>query len=111
MLLSSSRHSEFGGDLVFARERAQFFPRGVLDLDAVLAPLLLAQIFDFAGIEHALRALRRRRRFQIAREVGDFLLEVLQRAESGDVEYRHENPVIMPAGRLDAEAKAGEQAA
>ena len=42
------------GDLVLARQRAQFFPSRVLDLDAVRAALLLAQVFDLAGIEHAL---------------------------------------------------------
>ena len=75
-----------------------------------LAPLL-AQIFHLARIEHAGGAFGRRRRFQIAGELGDFLLEFLERAEGGDVEHRHEASVVVPAGRLDAEAEPGQQAA
>ena len=80
-------------------------------VDAVLAALLLAQILDLARIEHARAAFRRRRRFQIAREFGDFLFEILQGPERRDVEYRHETAVVVPAGRLDAKAQAREQAA
>src|ERR1700748_1022430 len=102
---SLSRQIEIFGELVFACERAQLFPRRVLDLDAVLGPLLLADVFDFAGIEHAGRALRGWRRFQVTRELADFLLELLQRPERGDIEYSHEASVIVPTGWFDAEAE------
>src|SRR6478752_4990648 len=111
MLFSLSREVELAGDLVSARQRAQFLPRRILDLDTVLAALLLAQIFDLARIEHAAGAFRRRRRFQIAGELRDLASEILERAERGDIEHRHEASVIVPAGRLDAEAEAGEEAA
>src|SRR6185312_3461466 len=75
MLFSLSREVELAGDLVSARQRAQFLPRRILDLDTVLAALLLAQIFDLARIEHAAGAFRRRRRFQIARELRDLASE------------------------------------
>ena len=53
MLLSYSRKCEFAGELVFISQRAQFFPSRIFYLDAVTPSLLLAQIFDLAGIEHA----------------------------------------------------------
>src|SRR3979409_1543894 len=45
------------------------------------------------------------------RELGDFLLEILQGPELREVDHRHEAAVIVPAGRLDAEAQAGQEAA
>src|SRR6516162_6420193 len=109
MLLSlyrcSSPQPQFCRVPVFAGQGLQFVPGCVLDLDAVLAALLLTQIFDLTGIEHAGRTLRRRRRLQIARELGDFPLEILQRAKGRDIEYRHEASVVVTAGGLDAEAK------
>ena len=106
-----SRKTELGGQFVFARQRAQFVPGRVFDLDAGYFTLLLPEIFDLARIEHAGRALRWRRRLEIARELGDLFLEILQRTERGDVEHRHEAAVIVPAGRLDAETQACEQPA
>src|ERR1700748_408870 len=89
MLLSmSARLSkvELCGEAIVPRQRAQLVPGRVLDLDAVLLSFLLAQKFDLARIEHAMRAFRRRRRLQIAREVGDILFELVERAERGDIE-------------------------
>src|SRR5690348_420052 len=94
-----SGQTELVRDLVFGSERPQLVPGCVLDFDAVLAALLLAQIFDLARIKHTLRPFRRRRRFEIARELADFLLEFLQRPERGDVEHRHEAAVVVTAGR------------
>src|SRR3954453_15616755 len=96
---------------VLARQRAQLFPGGILDLDAVAQALLLAHALDLAGIEHALAALGGRGRFEIVRELGDLALEVVQRAKRGDVEHGHEAAVIVPARGLYAETEAGEQAA
>src|SRR5207344_993854 len=79
--------------------------------DAGHLTLLLANMFDLARIKYTGRAFGRRRFLQIACEFGDFLLEILQRTESRDIENRHEASVIVAAGRLDAEAKSGEQAA
>ena len=103
--------SSSAAQFVFARERAQFVPGGVLDVDARNPALLLAQIFDLARIEHAGRTFRGRRGLEITREFGDLFPEILQRTERGDVEHRHEAAVIVPAGGLDAEAEAGQQAA
>src|ERR1700726_2200188 len=51
-----------GGQFVFARERTQLVPGRVLDVDAGGSTLLLAKIFDLAGIEHPGRAFGRWRR-------------------------------------------------
>src|SRR5215469_3882426 len=69
-LFGVSREIEFGGKLVFAGQRAQFVPGRVLDLDAVFSALKFAQELDLARIEHAGRTFRRRRRFEISRELG-----------------------------------------
>src|SRR5262245_51910952 len=63
------------GEAVFAGKRAQLVPGSVLDLNAVLGALLRAHVLDLAGIEHAGAAGGRRCRLEIAREVGDLLLE------------------------------------
>src|SRR5215207_2712972 len=102
---------ELGGHLVVSSERSQPVPGRVLDLDAVAPALLFADMLDLAGIEYAGRAFRRRRRFQIAGELADFLLKVLQGTEGCDIEHRHEASVIVPAGWLHAKAQAREQAA
>src|ERR1035438_1939045 len=102
---------KLGGQFVFAGQRAQLVPGRILDVDARRLALLLADIFDLARVEHAGGAFRGRRRLEISRELGDLLFEILQGAEGGDVEYRHEASVIMPPGGLDAEAEAGEQPA
>src|ERR1700744_963921 len=81
---------ELFGDLVFAGKRTQFLESRVLDLDAVAPPLRFAHGFDLTRIEHPARAFGRRCRLQVARELRDLLLELLQRAEGGDVEHRHE---------------------
>src|SRR4029078_13002577 len=88
-------------------ERAQLAPGGILHVDAGLAPLLLAKVLDLAGIEHPPAALRRRRRLQVARELGHLFLELRERAEGVDLEHRHEAAVVVPPGWLDAEAEAG----
>src|SRR5262245_66518676 len=93
--------TELVRDLVFGSERAQFVPSRVLDLEAGLATLLLAQMFDLAWIKHAGRPFGRRCRFKIERELGNFLFEILQWPERGDIEHGHEAAVIVPAGRLD----------
>src|SRR2546426_940485 len=67
-----SFQTEFGGELIVSSERFQLVPRGVFDLDAVAPALLLADMFDLAGIENAGRAFGRRRRFQIPRDLADF---------------------------------------
>src|SRR5262245_39295761 len=100
---------ELGGELVIGGQRLQSVPGGVFDFDAVAPALLLADMLNLAGIEHAGRAFRRRRRFQITRELADLLLEILQGTERRDVEHRHEAPVIVTAGWLDAKAQAREQ--
>src|SRR4026209_83255 len=102
---------EFGGHLVVSSKRFQPVPGGVLDLDAVAPALLFADMFDLAGIEYAGRTFRWRRRFQIAGELADFLLKVLQGTEGCDIEHRHEASVVRPAGRLHAKAEPREQAA
>src|SRR4051812_9976755 len=88
---------EFGSQSVVGGQRLQLVPGRVLDCDAVAPALLLANMFDLAGIEHARRALGWRRRFQIARELADFLLEILQGTEGCDVEHRYEASVIVAA--------------
>src|SRR5262249_36700049 len=105
MLSSLSRQIELGCEFVLACECAKLLPRRVLDLDTFFGPLLLADVLALAGIEHAGRTFRRRRRFQITRELADFLLELLQRPERRDIEHRHEGAVIVPAGWLDAETQ------
>ncbi len=47
---------------------AKLTPGGVVDLDALLAPLLLARVFDLARIEHTGAAFGGRRRLEVARE-------------------------------------------
>src|SRR5262249_15382640 len=69
------------GEAVFAGKRAQLVPGGVFDLDAVLGALLRAQVLDLAGVEYARAAGSRRRRLEIAREVGNLLLELGERPE------------------------------
>lgn len=44
---------KFAGEPVITRKRAQFLPGHVVDFNAICCPLLLAQISDLAGIEHA----------------------------------------------------------
>ena len=68
-------------------------------------------VLDLARVEHAARSLGRRRLLQIADEIADILLELGERAERIDLEHGHEAAVIVPAGRLDAEAEPGQQAA
>ena len=83
----------------------------ILHVDPGYSSLPLTHVFNLAGIKHALTAVSQRCGFQIARELGHFLLELFERAECFDVEYGHEAPVIMASGRLDAETEAGEQPA
>src|SRR6187200_1240596 len=94
---------ELGGQFVVASQRTQLFPRGVFDFDTCRLALLLPDILDLARIEHAGGAFGRRRGLEIARELRDFLLEILQRTECRHVEHRHEATVIVPAAGLDAE--------
>ena len=51
--MNFDREIEFGGQFVFAGQRAQLVPGGVFDVDAGDLALLLADIFDLARIEHA----------------------------------------------------------
>ena len=61
--------------------------------------LLLAEVFDLAGIEHAGRALRGRRRFQVAREFADFLLEVSSGRKAATLNTAMKHPSLCrPVG-------------
>ena len=51
--IRSSCQIEFGGQFVLARQRAQFIPGRVLDLDSGGPALLFPEIFDLTRIEHA----------------------------------------------------------
>src|SRR5687767_14379501 len=101
---------EFRREAVLGGERPQLVPCGVLDVDTGLAALDLAYVLDLAGIEHAGAAHGRRCRLEVARELADLLLELLERPEGVDLEDGHEAAVVVAARRLDAEAQAREQA-
>src|SRR5262249_61068684 len=45
------------------------------------------------------------------RYVANFIREILQWPELGDIEHGHEPAVIVPAGRLDAKAQTRQQSA
>src|SRR5437763_7286974 len=102
---------ELAGEAVILRQRLDLVPGRILDLDAVLAPVLLAAVLDLAGIEDAARAFGGRRLLQVAHEFADLLLELAERAERVDLKAGHKAAVIVPAGRLDPETEPGQEAA
>src|SRR5438105_773378 len=103
--------SELAGEAVILRQRLDLVPGRILDLDAVLAAVLLAAVLDLAGIEDAARPFRGRCFLQVFDELADLLLEFAERAERIDLEARHKAAVIVPAGRLDPKAEPGQEAA
>src|SRR5207237_7501042 len=102
---------ELVGETVAFGETAQLVPGGVLDFDAVGTALLFPHVLDFARIINAAAAFGRPCRLQILCKLADVLLELIERPEGVDLEYRHETPVIVAAGRLDPEAEPGQEAA
>src|SRR6516165_1686313 len=68
-------------------------------------------MLEFARIVNPAAALRRPGRLQICGKLADVLFELAERPEGVDLERRHEAAVIVAAGRLDAKAEAGQQAA
>src|SRR5436853_7149050 len=99
---------QFVCEFVLRGELLQLGPGRVLDVDTVLPALLFADVLDLARVEYAGASFRGWCFLEIAREFTDLFLEFGERAERLDIEHRHEATVVVPAGRLDAEAKAGE---
>src|SRR5262249_20861832 len=105
----ASGAGEHFGDPVALRQRLQLLPRRVLDVDAVLATLLLAAGLDLTPGEHACTAPCPWRGLQVAREFGDFLFELRERAKRRDFEYGDETAVVVSTTGFQTETKPGEQ--
>src|SRR5437763_8736744 len=101
--------SELAGEAVILRQRLDLVPGRILDLDAVLAAVLLAAVLDLAGIEDAARPFRRRGFLQVCGQLADLLLELGERAKRIDLAAGHEAAVIVPAGRLAPNADPGRE--
>ena len=110
MLLDFGEPELFGEPVTFG-ETAQLVPSGVLDLNAVRAAVLLAHMLDLTGIINAVTAFGGLCRFQVLHEVSDVLLELSERTEGVYLEGGHKTAVIVAAGRFDAKAEPGQQAA
>src|SRR6267154_3752170 len=108
---AGSLQRELAGEAVALGQGFDLVPGRLLDIDAVLAAVLLAPVLDLAGIEHAAAAFGRRRLLQIFDELADLLLELGERPEGVDLEHRHEAAIVVPPGRLDPEAEPSQQPA
>src|SRR5262249_43015467 len=108
---ASAVEAELAGDGVVLGHAAQLGPGGVLDLDAVLAPILLAQMLELARIVDLAHALGGLGRLEVAGKLGNLTLELGKRPEGVDLECRHEHAVVVATGRFDTEAEPGEQTA
>ena len=87
------------GETVTLREILQLLPGGVLDRNAVLAPVLFVAEFDLAGIQHFGEALRRRRGFQVVGELGDLLLNVSRSRNAATLNTAMKQPSLCrPVG-------------
>ena len=67
-------------------------------------------MLQLSGIEDFVESRRRGRAFEVLGEVGYLGLELLDVAERGHVEYRHEAAVVVSSGRVVTEAQSREDA-